>query len=170
MSVYTYSRDPSGRAMCTVSACKRAPGYAGAGLEVASCGRFHGERVLSRPLRESVRCTDERETETPFAISSQWTTCPHLRRPILCLTIAWTTWRGSARGDRLGFDESVGISCHPPVGSFRHHFKTVDGCTPYLRATFRIDHPRYLTNCTASRRTLGMCGFCVYAMHAIFAE
>lgn len=47
---------------------------------------------------------------------------------------------------------------------------TVDGCTPYRLATFRIDHPRYRTSCTASRLTFGMCGFLVYAMYAIFAE
>jgi len=84
--------------------------------------------------------------------------------------IACTIVRESACGECFGFDECVGISRHPPVGSLRHHLITVDGCTPYLLATFRIDHPRYLASRTASRLTLGMCGFCVYAMYAIFAE
>jgi hypothetical protein len=97
-------------------------------------------------------------------------TCPQRRRPMRFLMMAYTMSRESERGERFGFEESVGISRHPPVGSFLHQREIVLGSTPYRLATFRIDHPRYFTSCTASRLTFGMCGFFVYAMYAIFAE
>lgn len=78
--------------------------------------------------------------------------------------MACTISRGRAFGECFGFEERVGISCQPPIGSLRHHFMTVDGWTPYRLATFRIDQPRYFTNRTASLRTFPRCGFVVYAI------
>src|SRR3989344_8995607 len=155
MSVYTYSLDPSGRSNWTVSPCNKAPAWAASGLGVASCGRFHGLLFFNRWHRDSVRCTDESDTETPFFFSSRYTTCPQRRRPTRSLMIACTNSRERARGECFGFDESVGISCSPYVKSFLHHRSTVEGWTPKYRAVFRMLQFCCFTNLTASLRTLG---------------
>jgi len=45
----------------------------------------------------------------------------HLLLPVLSCMISCTTERDNARGLVLGRELRVGISCHPPVGSFAHH-------------------------------------------------
>lgn len=97
-------------------------------------------------------------------------TCPHLLLPTRFAMMAFTMARESAVGLFFGRDDRVGISCSPQVKSFRHQRMTVEGSTPYLRATFRILQFSIFTNLTASRLTFGMCGFFVYAMYPIFAE
>jgi hypothetical protein len=169
MSVYTYNLVPSGRTKCTVSHCNKAPARVASGLGVASCGRFHGLRFLRRWQRDSVRCTDESDTETPSARSSLWMTCPQRLLPTRFWTMAYTVSRESALGDCFGCEDSVGISCSPWVKSFLHHLNTVEGCTPKYRATLRMLQSRCFTNLTASRLTLGMCGFFVYAIYVIVA-
>ena len=97
-------------------------------------------------------------------------TCPQRRLPTRFVMMAFTIVRASAPGLFFGLDEQVGISCSPQVKSLRHHFITVEGCTPYRRATFRMLQLLIFTSLTASRLTLGMCGFFVYAMYAILIQ
>lgn len=167
ISVYTYSRELSGNTKCTVSACNKAPGCVAFGRSVASCGLFRGECFFNKWQRESVRWTEHNDTDIPSATSSRWMTCPQRRRPTRFLMMAYTMSRESARGDVFGFDDCVGIILHPPVGSFAHHFTMALCVYPRCRATFLVDHPFCFTRYTASRRTLGRCGFLLYAIYAI---
>ena len=170
INVYTYNLDPSGSTKCTVSHCNKAPACVASGRSVASCGRFHGLLFFNKWQRDNVRCTEHNDTDMPSARSSRWMTCPQRRRPTRFLMIAYTISRESARGERFGFDERVDISCSPYVKSFLHHRSTVEGWTPKYRAVFRMLQFCCFTNLTASLRTLGRCGFFVYAMYVIFAE
>jgi hypothetical protein len=83
---------------------------------------------------------------------------------------ASTTERGSAWGERFGFDESVSIMRNPPVGSLAYHFTTVLCEYPKYRATFLVDHPFCFTRYTASFLLRGRCGFMLYAMYVILGQ
>jgi len=92
-------------------------------------------------------------------------TCPQRRLPLRFVMMADIMFSLKAFGLVSGRELSVGISRHPPVGSFLHHLEIVLGSTPMCRDTLRIDHPRYFTSRTASLLTFGIYGFLVYGIY-----
>jgi len=81
--------------------------------------------------------------------------------------IASTIATGNALGLVFGLDDLVGIGIQPVPHGLLHHLEMVLAATPTYRATFLMVHFRYLTSRTASMRTLGRCGFFVYAMQQL---
>ncbi len=164
-SVYMYKRSVCGPSTM-VSISTNVPGFSGKGRGGYLCGeRWYG--CCTKPVRLSARSTLESERSYPSFVIWWCTTLAHRSRSFRYRITAETVSCESASGCDFGRDDFVGIGTHPVPKGCLHHREMVDGSTPYLSATCRIDHPRYLTRFTASLRTFGRWGFFEYAMYIV---
>ena len=146
-----------------VSICTKSPGESGTGRSTCGWYLLYGLRFFNNPLRSSVRLTDERDTFTSWFFNSWCMTSAHRLVFILWWNIFHTNSLLNSFGWCFGRDDCVGMGWYPYFCAFFTHLHMVLEPTPNRRPTSVGVNPR-LTISAASWRTLGMCGFVVYAI------